>query len=221
MRSNRDLMLNRIKESLASAHLPAALAALPLRQPEPAADALVESFVREAAAVKAAVHQPATRGEAIETVMELLRDSKEILTWADSDLPLPLGDVLRSAGLQRLDPALPSDPDDRKTKLAELGRATAGLTGALAGLADTGTLALVSGPGRPRLASLLPPIHVALLPVSALYPHMAAFFAAQSESAPGASNLVFITGPSRSADIELTLTIGVHGPGALHIVLLP
>jgi len=214
-------MIARIKRSLQSAHLPAAISDISPRGLEPATDSLVESFVREAMAVKAEVHRPATRGEAIETVMELLRDTKEILAWADSDLPLQLGDVLRTTGIQRLDPALPTDSDARRTKLAELGRASAGLTGAFAGLADTGTLALLSGPARSRLASLLPPIHIALLPVNTLYPNMAAFFAAHPESVREASNLVFITGPSRSADIELTLTIGVHGPKTLHIVLLP
>jgi L-lactate dehydrogenase complex protein LldG len=78
----------------------------------------------------------------------------------------------------------------------------------------------LSGPSRPRLASLLPPVHVALVSKRALYPTMAAFFSAHPNIVREGSNLVFITGPSRTADIEQTLTLGVHGPRQVHVVLV-
>jgi hypothetical protein len=149
------------------------------------------------------------------------RVTSEILAWDDSELlPAGLGAALRVAGIVRLDPGVPADPTLRRARLAELGRAAVGLTGALAGLADTGTLALLSGPTRPRLASLLPPVHLALVAKSAIYPTMAAFFAAHPTAVREASNLVFVTGPSRTADIEQTLTLGVHGPREVHVVLV-
>ena len=104
--------------------------------------------------------------------------------------------------------------------LTELDDVRVGLTGAVAGLADTGSLVLVSGPGRGRIASLLPPLHIAMLRVSQLHPTYAAFLAAHPQIEDAGSNLVLITGPSRTADIEMTLTRGVHGPGEVHVVLI-
>ena len=84
----------------------------------------------------------------------------------------------------------------------------------------TGALVLLSGPGRARSASLLPPVHIALLPANRLYADMASFWAAHPDATRHSSNLVFVAGPSRSADIEMKLALGVHGPGQLHIVLI-
>jgi len=233
MSNEREAMLGRIRQSLGTAVLPSARATIPPRPPSPALDptVLADSFAREAMAVAGHGHRPTTNAEAIETVIGLLREAgdsstvagtKEIIAWADEELPLPgLGEAIRSAGFTCLDPTLPSEPPARRERLADLARASAGLTGALAGLADTGSLVLLSGAGRPRLASLLPPVHIALLPVQAIYPSLTAFFKAHPAAARSGSNLVLITGPSRSADIELTLTLGVHGPKTLHVVLLP
>jgi len=93
-----------------------------------------------------------------------------------------------------------------------------GVTGALAGIADTGSLVLVSGEGRPMTASLLPEIHIAILRSSDLVPSMADVL--EKPEIRNASSAVIITGPSRTADIEMTLTIGVHGPKELHIILV-
>ena len=85
---------------------------------------------------------------------------------------------------------------------------------------ESGTLAVVSGPGRPRLASLLPPVHVAVLRAGLIHPSLPDFLAAHPRIADEGSNLVLITGPSRTADIEMTLTRGVHGPAEVHVILL-
>jgi L-lactate dehydrogenase complex protein LldG len=93
-----------------------------------------------------------------------------------------------------------------------------GVTGALMGIADTGSLVLVGGPGSPLTASLLPEVHVAILKTSALVPSLpnALNRTEVREAAAG----VIISGPSRTADIEMTLTIGVHGPGELIVFLI-
>jgi L-lactate dehydrogenase complex protein LldG len=91
-----------------------------------------------------------------------------------------------------------------------------GLTGAFAGLAETGSLLLLGGPCRPMTASLLPETHIAILHerdiVDSLDQLLNKPEVAQSSSA------VLITGPSRTSDIEMTLTIGVHGPGELWVL---
>jgi L-lactate dehydrogenase complex protein LldF len=93
-----------------------------------------------------------------------------------------------------------------------------GMTGALAGLADTGTLVLVGGPARPLTASLLPEIHVALLRISELVPSLPDALRRPEVRASAAA--VLVTGPSRTADIEMTLTIGVHGPKEVCVFLI-
>jgi L-lactate utilization protein LutC len=94
----------------------------------------------------------------------------------------------------------------------------AGVTGALCGIAETGSVVLVSGAGQTLTASLLPEIHVAMLKISDILPTVAD--ALTGSEVPQAAAGVIVTGPSRTADIEMTLTIGVHGPGELHVFLI-
>jgi len=94
----------------------------------------------------------------------------------------------------------------------------AGITGALVGIADTGTLVMIGGEGRPLTASLLPEIHIAILRASEILPSLPE--ALRKPEVREAAAGVIITGPSRTADIEMTLTIGVHGPSELHVFLI-
>ena len=88
-------------------------------------------------------------------------------------------------------------------------------------MSDTGSIALVSGPGRGRLASLLPPVHVALVRRVSMLRSLPDLLLERPDLATAGSNLVCITGPSRTADIEHTLSRGVHGPKEVHVVLIP
>jgi L-lactate dehydrogenase complex protein LldG len=93
-----------------------------------------------------------------------------------------------------------------------------GVTGALLGIAESGSLVLVGGEGRPLTASLLPDIHIAILRESDLVPTLSDVLSKpEIRTAPAA---VLITGPSRTGDIEMTLTIGVHGPKEVHVFLI-
>jgi L-lactate dehydrogenase complex protein LldF len=93
-----------------------------------------------------------------------------------------------------------------------------GVTGVLCGIAETGSLVLVSGAGQTLTASLLPEIHIAILKQSQLLPTVVSALT-RMEVADAKAGVV-ITGPSRTADIEMTLTIGVHGPGELIVFLI-
>jgi L-lactate dehydrogenase complex protein LldG len=102
---------------------------------------------------------------------------------------------------------------------AQAAEADLGVTGARCGVALTGSVVVDSARAGGRAASLLPPVHLALL----LEDHIVAtpgdvLRALGSEALP--SNLVFITGPSRSSDIEMRITLGVHGPRAMVVGLL-
>lgn len=94
----------------------------------------------------------------------------------------------------------------------------AGVSTALYGLADTGSVVLAASPGEPRSRSLLPDVHVTLLHEDRILPGLDELFAALGAELPSA--LAIVTGPSRSADIEQKLVVGVHGPGEVHVVLL-
>lgn len=86
------------------------------------------------------------------------------------------------------------------------------------GLAATGSVVLAASVEEPRARSLLPDVHVSLLRADRILRGLPELFEALGTELPSA--LAIVTGPSRSADIEQTLTIGVHGPGEVHVVLL-
>jgi L-lactate dehydrogenase complex protein LldG len=186
---------------------------------------LIASFVREAQNSGAEVFQPDTTDRVAETLLGLLKQAgQQVIAWADEDLPIAhVRELLFRADMTRDIPDIARDAMMRRQTWLNLDDVRVGLTGALAGLADTGSIVVQSGPQRARAASLLPETHIALLSIDRLYPSMATFFAAHSAQSLtlNSSNLVFITGPSRTADIEMIITRGVHGPKRLCVVLLP
>lgn len=93
----------------------------------------------------------------------------------------------------------------------------AGISRALYGLADTGSVVLAASPEEPRARSLLPEAHISLLAEDRILPGLEELFAALGGDLPSA--LAIVTGPSRSADIEQRIVVGVHGPGEVHVVL--
>jgi L-lactate dehydrogenase complex protein LldG len=125
--------------------------------------------------------------------------------WQTGDLQaLGVEAALRGLGVEIV------SPHADKYALAEC---DLGVTGADGAFPETGTLLLRSGPERPRMVSLVPRIHLALITPGILLPDLAQGF----DRVQGEGYWVFVTGPSRTADIELTVTIGVHGPKALHV----
>ncbi|HEX9922466.1 MAG TPA: lactate utilization protein [Anaerolineae bacterium] len=230
MSHNRDKFLARIKTSLRHSVLPAAASDHPgsftgyTFQTNAPTSTLVDSFTQELTALSGYVHRPGNAAEAIPIILDILSQHKadRIIAWDESQLELPgFGAALEEAKIRIENSTLPADDAERQERLAQLEGVRVGLTGAQAGLADTGAIAVISGPGRGRLASLLPPVHMALLPVRKIYPALPAFLAANPTAATDGSNLAFIVGPSRSGDIEMTLSMGVHGPGEVHVVILP
>jgi L-lactate dehydrogenase complex protein LldG len=95
-----------------------------------------------------------------------------------------------------------------------------GVTIADCAIADTGTL-IQSNPMRmPRTLSLVPPIHICMLDVGTIYENMQAALLSEEYNKQMPSNLIFISGPSKTADIQQTLAYGAHGPRELIVILM-
>jgi L-lactate dehydrogenase complex protein LldG len=105
---------------------------------------------------------------------------------------------------------------------AELFDCDLGVTGAQWGVAETGTLVLESDAERHRLASLVPSAHVAIIKAQNVRQTLGEVLQAISDRGESGLSraITFITGPSRTSDIELTLAIGVHGPAELYVVVI-
>jgi L-lactate dehydrogenase complex protein LldG len=146
---------------------------------------------------------------------------KSVLSWDADKLPYGAGACLEEKERKETGRKVYFGSDSK----ADQGQAEIGLTGCENAIAETGTLAMTSGPGRPRTASLMPIEHVAVIRASDILLGMGEYFRKASEANALSGGLmpyvVFITGPSRTADIELSLTLGVHGPGRLIAVIGP
>ena len=184
---------------------------------------LINKFVEEANAVKAETHLASDDEVALQTIIQLLNDqtNNKYMSWDDSCLPIKnLEQRLDSADYLRYQSTVPRDTTKRTRAHIKLAEVSVGITGCNAALADTGSIVLESKPGQGRLSSLLPAIHIALLTTDQIYPTMESYIKAQPEAGYRSSNLIIVTGPSRTADITQTLTLGVHGPGTLHIIIV-
>ncbi len=97
-----------------------------------------------------------------------------------------------------------------------------GITGAFCAVAETGTLVFTTGADTPTASALLPDTHVAVLRASQVVSGMEEAFARVRAAHPGMPRAVnFMSGPSRTGDIEQTIVLGAHGPFRVHILLLP
>ena len=186
-------------------------------------EGMIASFTRELEKLMGKVHRVADDAQAQARVFELLEalGARRVLAWDDAWLrPAGLGAALRDAGVVVEPCWLPQDGPERTARLKALDDVVVGITGAHGALADTGSVVVVSGPGRGRIASLLPPTHIAVIGADQLSPTLATFLRANPGIADVGSNVVAITGPSRTGDIEGTLVLGVHGPGDLHVIVI-
>ena len=165
----------------------------------------VQRFERELTALGGSVIRCDSKdiGKNILAVLELNKTSR-IQAWDRDRMPDGLLEELKNSGIKvQTEP----DPDIK-----------VGLTAASAGIAETGTLAILRGHGCPQTASLLPEIHIAVINQGDIYESLTDVLnmAELRES----SYLTLISGPSRTADIQMTLTIGVHGPAKVIVICL-
>lgn len=228
---SRDQILATLRTSLASSRpwLEAEAAKASHAPPPhvlPPADDLAAQFAAELARLEGRAYLVADDEEALETIARLLaeRSAHTLLAWDLAQIALPgLDALLAQRGARVLDANVRGD--GRKGRFQELEPAPVCLSGATLAIAESGSLVVHHGPGRPRMASLLAPAHIAVVRAGQLVRGLGEALARlRAEHGPAlfdaTSNLTFITGPSRTADIEMTLSLGIHGPPELHVVLI-
>jgi L-lactate dehydrogenase complex protein LldG len=176
---------------------------------------MLDTFQARAEAVSAQVHRFAARPQALDFVVDVLgKEGVEDVpghhaVWANGRLL----DGIDRAALAARRPGIRFDV----TREAAAG-ARVGVSEMDFAIAATGTLVQVATAVEQRLVSTLPLVHVAIAPARRIVPDLATLL---RQVRPGeVGYLAFITGPSRTADIERVLTIGVHGPERLVIVLV-
>jgi L-lactate dehydrogenase complex protein LldG len=169
---------------------------------------LLERFLRqlEILGVDRYVEQTAAD---VRTRVAALVEGRVVFSWDPDRLPYETGKMFSGSVVTG------------RSSRAEQAAAGVGVTGCHAAIAETGSLALLAGPGTPRAASLLPPVHVCIVRRGDLMMTMGEFFSARADDIASSACCTFVTGPSRTADIELTLTLGVHGPGIVVVVVGP
>jgi L-lactate dehydrogenase complex protein LldG len=181
---------------------------------------LLQRFIQYAGAIFAQVQVVANQ-EAAAAALATIRQGDLKCTAAIRDQYPVLYAALATDGVPAM---VAEEVEAAHPGRAALGAALDGGTGlvlARAGIAETGSLVLAEAGLAARLVSMLTDVCVAVLPVSALVPSLdeAGDLLARLEY-DGHRYMSFVTGPSRTGDIEMALTVGVHGPRALHILIL-
>lgn len=150
---------------------------------------------------------PAGIASALKTLV-VENNIRKAAVWDTPDLrQLQITDHLSALGVEIVSPT---------AEKHELAQCDLGITKADYLLPETGTIVLHASAEMPRAVSLAPRIHLAIVHPEMLRPDMHQVFA----EGKGNNYLVFVTGPSRTADIELTTTLGVHGPKELYVWML-
>lgn len=216
--TSREDILGRIRANLgrtaanaipAQAALEAALAA-PTPGPQPRLDtqrdALLARFRAKSEASTSTVDRVASRAEAPAAIARYLAAQQ-----------LPLQAVVQPA-------VADLDWSGAGLKVAARGAVDAdlvGITGCFCAIAETGTLMMCSSPDSPATVSLLPETHIAIVEASRIVPYMEdAWNLARRELGRLPRAVNFISGPSRTGDIELTIVLGAHGPYRVHLVMV-
>lgn len=186
-------------------------------------DELIEHFSSEFTRVGGFIH-PIQSIDTLETTLGNLLEEKQIkkATVREDETPFTIGinphsrfigmgvkKILEKEGIDLVD----------STDLYKVKSADAGITVADFGIALTGTLVEITPRNITRITSLVPPIHIALLKSQNIVPAID-YLLPLIKDINTKSVLTFITGPSRTADIEQVLTVGVHGPKEVHLILL-
>ena len=188
----------------------------------PDREELIERFaanVEEQTGVVHRVSQPDGVKAVLLKIARELNISTVISSTDDTLLPLNLPNWGKDSGLEIITAEKFTDREDYREWI--FNKAQAGITGADYGIAESGTICLVHNRKQPRLISIAPLIHIALLPVErivSVYEEVLESLYADSALPP--AHISLITGPSMTADIQGGQFRGMHGPGRLYVILI-
>ncbi|MEQ8765601.1 MAG: lactate utilization protein [Planctomycetota bacterium] len=209
MSDARSRVLQRVREACRTARVPEATAPELVRCSLPEAQWL-ERFRGELEALNSRCSVVSTESALHELVHSEIA-GKTVLGWDPERLPYGLSgqlDVSRSY--------LKGSADGEAKAAAEVG-----LTGVALAAAETGSIVLMPRSGEPRTASLLPLKHIAIVRADQMRADLAQCLEELQGQFGESSQVNVITGQSRSADIELSLILGMHGPAELHVIVGP
>ena len=218
----REEFLSRVRAATIDVAVPHTVGASGPLVWSPAELDLVDRFVANLQAVDGVAHRvaPADVAGTVKRLMDA-HDARRAMVWPDEHLHIGgLRSAIEAGGGELVDVSVPTSPSGRLEHQAGFDGVTVGVTGAIAALAESGSIVLESGSGRSRMASLIPLVHIAVLRASTVHASLSHFAAARPDAARDVANLVIITGPSRTGDIETHLNLGVHGPRHLYVVVV-
>ncbi len=227
MTSSRDKILNKLRA--ASQPFPDApprpKGYLPVTvQDDLSPDGLLARFMLEMERLQGQVFSVDSDDDAREKTVELLQshNASHILAWHFTRIPVKkLRDAIEAAGIAISQPDV--QDEFRAETIEAIRDAQVGLTGVDAAAATTGTLIVTTGTGKGRIPTMLPPVHLVVMTLDQLVPRLEDWVAQERaqnlKAIRDSANVCFISGPSRTGDIEMELVLGVHGPGQLQVVV--
>ena len=179
----------------------------------------IERLITLMEAMRTEVHTTAAENW-LDTVADVLkvREAKRLLYAPDTEIGKALEHQWENTAADR--PQLIPYQTDIEQLKEMVFNVDAGITSAAGAIADTGALILWPSEKEPRLMSIVPPIHIAVLKASTI--HNSLLEVMQKEDWPSKipTNVLLVSGPSKTADIEMTLAFGVHGPKELVVLIV-
>ncbi|KUO65364.1 MAG: hypothetical protein APF84_16735 [Gracilibacter sp. BRH_c7a] len=186
---------------------------------QPSQDELLQQFIANAERLTVKCQLISNKNDIQSTIGGWISEikAKSIICWDSPELKqASIPDICQNLGLNL---TLWNHQADRREMIRQCANVDVGITWADYGVANTGSMAILSNPVQSRAVSLLPPVHIAILKRETILPHMGDIFT-KLDYTDLPSSLTFITGPSRTSDIEMDLALGVHGPAKVFILIL-
>jgi len=226
MSSSRDTILNKLRSSrrpfVDAPPRPQNYLNVTL-QDDTSPEALLTRFTEELTKLTGEVYVVDGDDQARSKVLEVLEqfEVKSMLAWDFANIPVEgLESAIRATGIEIIHPE--THDEMRMETLTVSAAAQIGLTGADAAAATTGSLVFTTAPGKGRIPTVLPPVHLAVITLDQILPRLESWFAVQrAKGLPltDSANFCFITGPSKTGDIEMMTVLGVHGPGKIRVII--